>query len=126
MKVTLRTDVSGAGTTSATFTLANIEAYDRINVTAPASDSVEVEVQPGGSGQVQLIFITAGTYSDNLTYTVTGGEADVALNAPHIFVGSGAVALLGSTQNTITFTNGETSDIDVEILVGRDATPPSP
>jgi hypothetical protein len=122
MKVTLKADVSGASTTSATHTLSNIEAFDKIDVTVPASDNIEVEVQPGGSGQVQLLFITAGNYSDNLTYTVTGGESDVALNAPQMFVGTGAVGLLGNTQNTITFTNGESSDIDVQVLVGRDAT----
>lgn len=123
MNITLKADVAGSGSTSATHTL-NVEAFDSIDVTAPGSGTVAVEVQPGGTGQVEAIFITAATYSDDLSYTVTGGEADVALNAPQLFVGSGAVNLLGTTQNTITFTNNETSDIDVQILVGRDATTP--
>lgn len=122
MKVTFKADVSGASTTSATHTLSDIEAFDKIGVNVTASGSENVEVQPGGAGQVQLLFITADSYSDDLTYTVSGGVTDVPLNAPQLFVGSGAVGLLGTTQNTISFSNGESSDIGVQILVGRDAT----
>ena len=122
MKVTLKADVSGASTTSATHTLSNIEAFDKIDVNVTAGGSENVEVQPGGVDQVQMLFITADSYSDNLTYAVTGGVSDIPLNAPQLFVGSGAVGLLGTTQNTISFSNTPA----VEVKASRKRLIPEP
>lgn len=126
MKSILRVEVAGAGTASATHTL-EAEAYDKIDVTVPTGspNTATVQVQPGGSGQVQLLFITAAAYPEDgsgtaqLSYTVDGGGAQT-LTAPLLVVG-GAVALLGSV-NQIVFTNDSTEEIDITILVGRDAT----
>ncbi len=126
MKSILRVEVAGAGTSSATHTL-EAEAYDQIDVTVPTGspNTATVQVQPGGSGQVQLLFITASAYpvdgsgTAQLSYTVDGGGSN-ALTAPLLAVG-GAVALLGSV-NQIVFTNDSPEEIDISILVGRDAT----
>jgi len=38
-------------------------------------------------------------------------------------IGSGAVSLLGDTQNEFEFTNNTPDEVTINILVGRDATP---
>jgi hypothetical protein len=125
INLTMQAQVSGAGSASGSHNL-QVEAFGNVAVTVPAGGNLVVDVQPSGTDQVELLFITASTYSDLLTYNVSGanGATGVRLNAPQLFAGTGAVRLLGETQNTITFDNGEAEDIDVEILVGRDATPP--
>lgn len=127
LKAILRVEIAGAGTLSATHTL-DAEAYDRIDVTVPTGtpNTATVQVQPGGSGQVQLLLMTASAYpadgsgTAQLTYTVDGGSA-IDLDAPLLVVGSGAVGLLGAV-NEIVFTNDAAEPVDVSILVGRDAT----
>jgi hypothetical protein len=122
INLTTQVQVAGMGAASDAHRF-EVEAVDRIEVTVPAAGNVAVSVQPGGAEAVQLLFLRAGTYSDDLTYTVTDGAADVRLNAPQLFAGTGAVELLGTAQNTITFSNATAQDIEVLILVGRDATP---
>lgn len=124
MKAILRVEVAGASTSSATHTV-EAEGYDRIEIVVPAGDSATVQVQPGGAGQVQLLLITASAYpvdagTVQLTYTVDGGSA-IDLDAPLLVTGSGAVSLLGDV-NQIVFNNDSADDVDVTIVVGRDAT----
>jgi hypothetical protein len=125
MKAILRVEVSGASTSSATQTI-EAEAYDKIDVTVPNGDSAAVQVQPGGTGQVQLLLVTATVYPEDgagaaqLVYAVDGGSS-IDLDAPLLLAGGGAVGLLGDV-NEIVFTNNSTADLDVSILVGRDAT----
>jgi hypothetical protein len=40
------------------------------------------------------------------------------------FLGQGAVGLLGTELDKFFFTNNLSDDVTIEILVGRDATPP--
>jgi hypothetical protein len=128
LKATIRVDVAGSGTLAATHKI-DAEAYDRIDVALPAKtngDTVKVvDVQPGDAGQVQLLLITASQYQPALTYTVDA-RPPVELDAPQLLVGKGAVGLLGGAVNAIEFTNANAQDIKVQILVGRDATPPEP
>lgn len=124
MKAILRVEVAGASTSSATHTI-EAEAYDRIQIVVPAGDSATVQVQPGGAGQVQLLLVTASAYpvdagTVQLTYAVDGGTA-IDLDAPLLVTGSGAVSLLGDV-NQIAFTNDSAADVEVIIVVGRDAT----
>lgn len=127
LKATLKVEVAGGSTLSATHEI-DAEAYDRIDVTVPTGspNTATVEVQPGTAGQVRLLLITASAYPEDtagaaqLTYVVDGGDpAD--LDAPLLVVGTGAVALLGAV-NEIVFTNDSAEEVDVTILVGRDAT----
>jgi hypothetical protein len=125
LKAILRVEVAGSSTSSATHSI-EAEAYDRIDIVVPAGDNRTVEVQPGGTGQVQLLLITAAEYPNDgagtnlLVYTVDGGSS-IDLDAPLLLVGAGAVGLLGDV-NEIVFTNNFTADLTVSILVGRDAT----
>ena len=104
-----------------------VEAYDKIQVTiaANASDK-KVQVQPGCSGQVQLLMIRltdSKHYGDGVTYKVNDGTAVNTLDAPQVLMGKGGVKLLDPAPNKLFFTNTQTEDVSVEILVGRDATP---
>lgn len=106
-----------------------VDAYDVIDVEIPGGDSTTpgtatVEVQPGGTGQVQFLLITASQYSEQLTYSVTGGVSDVALDAQQMLAGKGAVSLLDAAPGTLSFSNtlGAGKDVSITILVGRKAT----
>jgi hypothetical protein len=101
------------------------DAYDKIEVTIPASTAmsspVTVEVQPGTG--VTFLLITAASYK-GLSYKVSTTTADeITLDGPHILIGSGAVALLVNTPDKFLFANTETADAKISILVARDATP---
>lgn len=106
---------------------ADVEAYDSLDVTIPKGGAeTEVQVQPGGAGQVSFLLITADQYADKLAYTVTSGGTDsYMLDGPHLMVGTGGVSLLDTTPPaSLFFKNTDTAaDAMVHILVGRDATP---
>ncbi|MDQ3267863.1 MAG: hypothetical protein M3P47_03930 [Pseudomonadota bacterium] len=103
--------VSGAGTLE-------IEAYDNIKVTITAGATQQVNLTP--SGTVSLIIINPAVSDVDLTYKV--GANVVALDGPHVLIGTGAVSLLGGAAN-LSFTNNTAADATIEILLGRDATP---
>lgn len=100
----------------------DVEAYELISVVVPENGGkTKVDIQPGAGGQ--LLIVTADKYG-NLTYVVDGAGGSRELDGPHILVGSGAVKLLGATQNQIEFTNNDAQNAaNVKIFVGRDATP---
>jgi hypothetical protein len=97
-----------------------VDAYGKIEASIPAEGSATVDVQPAAGAR--FLLITADSY-ENLTYEVDAGGTTVTLDGTHVLIGSGAVALLGSTQNQFVFSNGGGEDVTVHILVGRDATP---
>jgi hypothetical protein len=103
----------------------NVEAYDVIDITlAAGAAGTQIEVQPGGAGQVTFLMITADPYaSADLSYTINGGATDIALDSPQLFIGSGVAALFGGAPQTLELTNGTSDDTAIRILVGRDATP---
>ncbi|MGD8415140.1 MAG: hypothetical protein PVF33_12955 [Candidatus Latescibacterota bacterium] len=125
MTATLMVSATGTSPSTAIHTF-EAEAYDRIEISIPSTESSTVEVQPG-SGQVQLLQITASAYphagdgTPQLTYTVDGGSA-INLDAPLLAVGSGAVGLLGDV-NSVEFDNQSDDTVNIQIVVGRDATP---
>lgn len=106
------------------------DAYDKIDVVVPkATDgatptpgAATVEVQPGGTGQVQFLLLTSSVYDAKLTFTVDGGSA-IKLDAPLILGGAGLVAMLGETQKEFAFSNAiaPAAPTVVSILVGRKA-----
>jgi hypothetical protein len=105
-----------------------VDAYDTIEVTVPkktggVDGTASAEVQPLTPDKVKLLVITSSVYKD-LTYAVdgTGGATGVKLDAQQLFVGAGAVGLLGvGGPKKITFTNAGTADALVQIFVGRKA-----
>lgn len=119
---TLSVQVAGGPTISAIRSL-SVDAYDVVNVVIPAgATEVEVAVQPGSADQVQFLLINSNQYGADLTYTLTSGGSEIALDAQLLLVGEGAVGLLGSAPETLFFSNGLPNDASIQILVGRRAT----
>lgn len=116
------------GPTSAAAATIDVEAYDPIVVTIPAGAAgVEVDVQPGDANQVQLLLVRANpgpAEGEELTYSVDGGVADIALDAPQLLVGQGMVNLLGAAPRRLAFTSTMTADTEISIFVARTATTP--
>jgi hypothetical protein len=119
---TLNVAVVGGPKVSGANTL-DVEAYDKVGVVVQAGSQSEVEVQPGTEGQVQFLLLSSDHYGSELTYRVNdeSGQA-VALDALQLFVGTGAVSLLGQSPKTIHFDNQMADDAAIRILVGRRAT----
>ncbi len=120
---TLNVQVVGGPKISASQTM-EVEAYDKIevNVEDGATDK-EIQVQPGSSDQVQFLLISSDQYGDGLTYKVNDITAGaVKLDAQQLFIGDGAVGLLGGPPEKLLFSNGLGKNASIQILVGRKAT----
>jgi hypothetical protein len=103
-----------------------LDAYDKISVTVPdGTTNMEVQLQPGGTGSTRLLIIKSSQYGDALKYTVNTGTTDHVLDEPHVLIGAGAVGLFGSEPTKFVFDNalGAGKDAQIQILIGRDATP---
>ncbi|MEX2283702.1 MAG: hypothetical protein WEE89_14550 [Gemmatimonadota bacterium] len=107
----------------------DVEAYDFVRAEVPGGDATTagtatVDVQPSGAGKVLFIGIKSDVYDEKLTYKVDGAGLDVKLDSAQVFVGGGALGLLGTTTKQFVFTNkaGLSKKAAVEILVGRKAT----
>ena len=104
-----------------------VEAYDKIEVTIGAGESDKpVEIQPGLSNQVQMFLIKPSKCGNDLTYKVHEVNATpIVLDQEQLFLGQGALGLLGTELDKLFFTNNLDEEVTIEILVGRDATPES-
>ncbi len=130
LSVSIEAGVSGGPSVSASHGI-QITAYDSVEVTIPgaadlgSATDVAVDVQPtAAAGQVLFLSISSSRYGANLEYDVGGGSTNVALDGPHVFVGQGAIALLGAVPEQLTFRNGLGDGLNatLTILVGRQAT----
>lgn len=104
----------------------SVDAYDKLSVTVPdGTANVDVELQPGGTGSVSLLIIKSSQYGEGLKYTVNSGNTEHVLDQPHVLTGTGAVGLYGSEPTKLVFDNalGAGKDAQIQILIGRDATP---
>lgn len=131
--------------------LLEIQATDKIDVVIPAgtTEALNVEIQPSEDPKkVHLLFIQSSLYSEDdadkkVTYTIDEGDKEIELDQPQLYLGSGAISVLGdSPPKVIKFKNSypasiagdpnadsPTPDQDlseqnkavVSILVGRDA-----
>ena len=105
-----------------------VDAYDKLEVSIDdGAEDLEVQLQPGGAGQVRLLVIATTQASADLSYKVNdaGGDA-ITLDQPvHAYFGTGPVSLLdaGSGPNTLFFTNESGGPAVVQVLVGRKAIP---
>lgn len=101
-----------------------VDAYDKISIDVPDQTSdLEVELQPGGAGSIQLLVVKSNLYGTNLKYTVNADTTDHILDQPHVLVGTGSVGLFGEEPEKLVFDNALGEDAQIQILVGRDATP---
>jgi hypothetical protein len=123
ISVLLNVQVVGGPKISEAKTL-DVQAYDKIDVTiADGAADEDVEIQPGGAGQVQFLLIRSDQYGDKLTYKVnSAGASPVILDAQHVLIGAGAVGLLGAAPTKLLFSNALGKVATVHILVGRKAT----
>ena len=101
-----------------------IDAYDKISIQLAAdSASVDVDVQPSdGTGDVQLLVITASSYETQVTFSADeGATPPFLLDGPVVLIGTGAVKLLADPPQTLRFNNAASELLNVDILVGRQA-----
>lgn len=103
---------------SASASIDEIDAYDKFDINL--ADNVTQTVNLVPSGNISLLVINPKTPDKDLSYDLGGNP--VALDGPHVLIGSGAVSLLGGATS-LTFTNNTAGDAVIEILVGRDSTP---
>jgi hypothetical protein len=96
-----------------------VDAYDKFDLTIATGVTQTVDLVPSG-GAVKLLVLNPDEPDPELSYAV--GGKDIPLDAPHVLLGAGAVSLLG-TLTALTFKNATQSDITLQIIVGRDATP---
>jgi hypothetical protein len=110
--------VEGGPSISASGTM-DVAVYSVMEVTVPAGGSAVFDASPDATGH--LLIITANSY-DDITYTVSGGVT-ATLDGPHVLLGSGAVGFLnsGTPVETITFNSTAADDVDVTLMLGRDA-----
>jgi len=100
-----------------------VDAYDKISVEVPDQETLEVEIQPGASGSIQLLVVQSSVYGADLKYTVNADATDRIVDQPHVLVGTGSVGLFGEEPEKLTFDNKTGQGAQIQILVGRDATP---
>src|SRR5262245_45721604 len=105
----------------------DVEAYEEIDITV-GSGTVDKEVDlPGGTEPVQLIAIMSDLYADELTYKINTGTTAHTLDQPLLLIGTGAVSLFSDAPAKLSFSNNTTGpnakDAQLQILIGRDATP---
>lgn len=115
----------GAGVQVSTSQAVSIDAYDVVEVEV-GSQGREVQVQPGPPGLLKFLCITSSAYGADLKYAVNDAAATQrVLDAPQVFAGAGAIALLDADPpQTLFFSNAIGADVVVRILAGRDVTPP--
>ncbi len=101
----------------------DIDAYDKIEVSIETGASEkEVQIQPGGAGQIQFLLIKSDQYGDALTYKVNDKANDaIRLDALQVLIGDGAVGLLKVPPEKLFISNGLASSASIDILVGRKA-----
>jgi len=104
-----------------------VEAFDLVEVElAAGAADVEVEVQPGAAGQVKFLAVTSTRYGPEISYKVNSASATEthSLDQPHVLAGEGAVSMLDAAPEKLFMSNASTdTDVTVQVLAGRDATP---
>lgn len=118
-----QTSIAG-GPSSTSSEVIPIEAYDVIEIELEDGDAdEEVEVQPGGAGQVLFLQITSTVYGADLSFKVNAiSNPSHELDRPLVLAGDGAIGLLGAAPTSLFFTNDLGSSATIQVLVGRNAT----
>lgn len=98
----------------------SVDAIDKVEVSVPPGTTT-VQVQPGDAGEVSFFSIWSSVYGTNIRYSADSGSW-ITLDSYHVFVGPGAVALIGPTQQNLMFINNGVLTAQVSIVAGRTAT----
>lgn len=110
----------------------DVEAYDLIEITVPATTTSDLEVElPGSTDGIEFVAIRSDSLGDDLKYKLDAGGSDYPLDQPLFLAGKGAVSFFiasGATAapTSLFFSNAASSEAKVQILIGRDATPTPP
>ena len=112
------TQVLKGPSVSAAASIDDVDAYDKFEINLEDGVTQDVDLTPGGA--TYLLVINPKPPSADLSYELGGNP--VALDGPHVLIGTGAVGLLGGATS-LSFTNGTGDDAVIEILIGRDSTP---
>ncbi len=112
------TQVLHGPSVSAAGSFDEVNAYDKFNIEIADTVTQAVNLVPADS--ISVLVINPKKPDKNLTYDLSG--SDVALDGPHVLIGTGAVGLLGGATS-LTFTNATGADAVIEILIGRNSTP---
>ena len=97
-----------------------VDSYDVTKVVLAAGAADTVEVQPLGGDKVSFLVVSSDQYGDDLTYKVDADATVYKLNAPHLFLGSGAIAFIGSNApKKLAFTNGLPKAASLSVFAGR-------
>lgn len=127
-KITYSVTVQVAGGPSIPISgVMELDAYEKITVTAPAKNQgvdgvIEVAVSPGDLADTKLFLITTSAGDGSLHFKTSAvGAPDVPITGPLTLIGETACSLLGAPPDMLTFTNKAATDATVTILVGRKA-----
>ena len=101
----------------------NVDAYDKLHVVIPPGGPTTIQLLPPGTTSVQLLLLKSDQYSDQISYTVNGAGSTITVDTPQSFIGEGSLAALDddNVPETLEFTNNLLVDVNIEILVGRNA-----
>ena len=105
------------------FSSMNVDAYDKLDVDVLKTKTKTIQLVPSVADSVTLLLIKSDHYSELITYRVNGAGPVIKLDTPQSFIGLGSLDALDDTNvpESIEVTNNSTSDLNIEILVGRKA-----
>lgn len=97
-----------------------VDSYDVTKVAVAPGASADVQVQPLGGDNVSFLVVSSDNYGDLLTYKVDADATDYKLNAPHVFLGSGAVRFIGAdAPKKLAFKNDTAKAANLTVVAGR-------
>ena len=102
-----------------------VDAYDKFDIDVPDGTSgMEVQLQVGGSEEISFLLVAANPYHEDLSYKVNSGTTVRKLDQPHLLTGVGAVSMLDQSPQKLIFGNASGQNARIQILIGRNVTPP--
>jgi hypothetical protein len=127
--IALKTAVRFASTDSVEVAAsATVEALEQLSVQIlDGAADLQVTGTSGANADLAFVMIRASAYDAKLTYKL-GKKANpaIALDGPLVMMGAGAIAVLaggGGDMKSLFFSNATGQTIEVDVVVGRDATP---
>jgi hypothetical protein len=105
-----------------------VEGLERLSITVPdGATDFEVAVTSGANSDLRFVMIRSNAYSDKLIYKL-GKKTNPALTLDDALLLTSAGAIIaytpsGSDFKKLFFSNTTGSPVEIDIVIGRDATP---
>jgi hypothetical protein len=93
----------------------DVTGFDHEKQIIAAKGSADIGVN---TSNAKVVLILADDYDAKVTYDIDKPAATRTLDAPHILLGPGAVAFIGTTATKLTFKNPVASAVTVQIFIG--------